>query len=34
LNFDIGIAQVAGTIAPGVNLKARHQFGAQVSYGF
>jgi hypothetical protein len=34
LNFDIGIAQVAGNIAPGVNLKARHQFGAQVSYGF
>jgi len=34
LNFDVGIAQVAGNIAPGVNLKARHQFGAQVSYGF
>jgi hypothetical protein len=34
LNFDVGIAQVAGMIAPGVNLKARHQFGAQVSYGF
>jgi hypothetical protein len=34
LNFDIGIAQVAGNIAPGVNLKARHQFGAQMSYGF
>jgi hypothetical protein len=34
LNFDIGIAQVAGNVAPGVNLKARHQFGAQISYGF
>lgn len=34
LNFDVGIAQVAGNIAPGVDLKARHQFGAQMSYGF
>ncbi len=34
LNFDFGVAQIAGEIASGVNLKARHQFGAQVSYGF
>lgn len=34
LNFDFGIAQVAGQIAPGVDLKARHQAGFQVSYGF
>ena len=25
--------QVDGTIAPGVNLQARHQVGAQLSYG-
>lgn len=34
LNFDFGVAQIAGNIAPGVNLKARHQVGTQVSYGF
>lgn len=34
LNFDFGIAQVAGEIAPGVNLQARSQVGVQVSYGF
>jgi hypothetical protein len=34
LNFDFGIAQVAGEINPLVNLKARHQAGFQVSYGF
>ena len=34
LNFDFGVAQIAGEIAPGVNLKARHQVGFQVSYGF
>jgi len=34
LNFDFGVAQIAGQIAPGVNLKARHQVGFQVSYGF
>lgn len=38
LNFDFGIAQVAGQVygsAPaGINLKARHQAGVQVSYGF
>jgi hypothetical protein len=34
LNFDFGIAQIAGNVMPGVNLKARHQAGVQVSYGF
>jgi hypothetical protein len=34
LNFDVGVAQIAGEIAPGINLKSRHQVGAQVSYGF
>jgi hypothetical protein len=34
LNFDFGIAQIAGHIGPGVNLQARHQAGVQVSYGF
>lgn len=34
LNFDVGVAQVAGNVMPGVDLKARHQVGAQVSYGF
>lgn len=34
LNFDAGVAQIAGQVMPGVNLKARHQFGLQVSYGF
>jgi hypothetical protein len=34
LNFDVGVAQVAGVVMPGVDLKARHQVGAQVSYGF
>ncbi len=38
LNVDFGVAQVAGEIygsgAAGVNLKARHQFGAQLTYGF
>ncbi len=34
LNFDFGIAQVAGQINPAVNLKARHTFGFQMSYGF
>lgn len=34
VNFDVGVAQIAGEIAPGINLKARHQVGAQVSYGF
>jgi hypothetical protein len=34
LNLDAGVAQIAGVVGPGVNLKARHQFGVQVSYGF
>lgn len=34
LNFDVGVAQIAGQIAPGTDLKARHQVGVQVSYGF
>jgi hypothetical protein len=34
LNVDFGIAQIAGEVMPGVNLQARHQAGAQVSYGF
>jgi hypothetical protein len=34
INFDFGIAQIAGQIAPGVNLQARAQVAAQVSYGF
>lgn len=37
LNFDFGVAQIAGHVMggpTGLNLKARHQVGAQVSYGF
>lgn len=34
LNFDFGIAQIAGQVMPGVNLEARHQAAVQVSYGF
>jgi len=38
LNIDFGVAQVAGVIygsgSTGINLQARHQFGAQVTYGF
>lgn len=34
LNIDLGIAQAAGNILPGVNLRARHQFALGVSYGF
>jgi hypothetical protein len=33
-NLDAGVAQIAGQVGPGVNLKARHQFGVQASYGF
>jgi hypothetical protein len=32
-NIDFGVAQAAGVIEPGVNLKARHQFALGVSYG-
>jgi hypothetical protein len=34
LNVDFGIAQIAGKIAPGVDLKARARMGLQISYGF
>ena len=34
LTLDFGLAQAAGNIAPGVDLKARHQFAFGVSYGF
>jgi len=34
VNFDVGVAQIAGQVMPGVNLQARHQVGAQVSYAF
>ena len=33
LNIDFGVAQAAGTIEPGVNLTARHQFALGISYG-
>ncbi|MBS1795147.1 MAG: DUF3034 family protein [Acidobacteria bacterium] len=33
-NIDFGIAQVAGKITPGVDLKARHQFAMGISYQF
>lgn len=33
-NLDFGVAQAAGKILPGVDLKARHQFALGVSYGF
>jgi hypothetical protein len=32
-NVDFGVAQAAGTIEPGVNLQARHQFALGISYG-
>jgi hypothetical protein len=34
LTIDFGVLQAAGSIAPGVNLQARHQFALGVSYGF
>ncbi len=34
LTFDIGVAQAAGTVAPGINLHARNQLAIGVSYGF
>ena len=34
VNFDVGVAQIAGQVAPGVDLKARHQVGTQVSWAF
>jgi hypothetical protein len=34
LTIDFGVAQVAGNVAPGVNLQARNQFALGISYGF
>ncbi len=34
LTIDLGVAQAAGNVAPGINLQARHQFALGVSYGF
>ncbi len=34
LTIDLGVAQIAGTVQPGVNLQARHQFALGISYGF
>lgn len=34
LTIDLGVLQAAGSVAPGVNLQARHQFALGVSYGF
>jgi hypothetical protein len=34
LNLDFGVAQAAGQILPGVDVKARFQFAMGVSYGF
>jgi hypothetical protein len=33
-NIDFGVAQAAGKILPGVDVKVRHQFALGVSYGF
>lgn len=33
VNIDFGVAQAAGHILPGVDLKARHQFALGISYG-
>jgi hypothetical protein len=34
LAVDFGVAQIAGQVAPGTNLKARAQMGMQLTYGF
>ena len=34
VNFDVGLAQIAGKVMPGVDLQARHQVGVQMSYAF
>lgn len=34
LNLDIGVAQLAGKIAPGVDVKVRQQFAVGMSYAF
>ena len=33
-NVDLGVAQAAGRILPGVDVQVRHQFALGVSYGF
>ena len=33
-NLDVGVAQIAGKVVPGTDLKARHQIGAQISWSF
>jgi hypothetical protein len=33
LNIDFGVAQAAGEVLPGVNVRVRHQFALGVSYG-
>ena len=33
-NIDVGVAQAAGNILPGVNLRARHQVALGISYAF
>lgn len=33
-NVDLGVAQAAGKIMPGVDLNVRHQFALGISYGF
>jgi hypothetical protein len=34
LTIDLGLLQAAGSVAPGINLQARHQFALGISYGF
>jgi hypothetical protein len=34
MNIDFGVAQAAGNVMPGVNLRARHQFATGISYQF
>ena len=34
INVDFGVAQAVGQIMPGVQLKARNQFAAGISYQF
>jgi len=34
INVDFGVAQIAGKIAPGVDLQARARIGFQLSYAF
>ena len=34
LNLDFGVAQIAGKIAPGVDLQARSRIGLQIGYAF